>query len=296
MPPHLPNTNLTQIPPACQVCRDAQLNVWGIMGYNGFMIKEGTLVDFQNWFANYAASFKSGDAEFDRNIIVKEEHTKRVCQEILYIGENIGLNKNDLQLSEIMALFHDVGRFEQYARYGTFADHISVNHAEFGAGILREKSVLKDMDEPDQDLILRAITYHNRRDLPQNETKTCLHFSKMLRDADKLDIWQVFAEYYRNGGEKENSVLIHNFPDSEGISPGIYRELVATRIANYVDVKNLNDFKLLQVGWVYDINFTPTFRRIHERSCLEAIREALPQSEQVEQIFSAARRYLDTKI
>ena len=118
----------------------------------------------------------------------------------------------------------------------------------------------------------------------------------MLRDADKLDIWQVFAQYYRNGGEKENSVLIHNFPDTPGISPKIYSELIATRIANYTDVENLNDFKLLQVGWVYDVNYGPTFRRIHERGCLDSIRSALPDSQQVENIFSAARAYLNARL
>ncbi|MFO8101562.1 MAG: diguanylate cyclase, partial [Dehalococcoidia bacterium] len=186
-------------------------------------------------------------------------------------------------------------RFEQFAQYGTFADHISVNHAEFGVEILRQKGVLRDLDEGDQDLILRAIAYHNRRYLPEDETQECLYFSRMLRDADKLDIWNVVTEYYRNAGE-EDSVLVQNFPDTPGISPAIYEDMVNARIANYMDVKNLNDFKLLQVGWVYDVNFPPTFRRIYERGYLDAIRRALPQSEQIEQIFSTAQAYLEARI
>ncbi len=249
----------------------------------------------RNWFADYVATFKRGDEEFDRNIILKEEHTKRVCGEILYIGENLGLSEHDRQLAQIMALFHDIGRFAQFAQYGTFADHLSINHAELGVQILREKGVLADLDESDRDLVFRAIAYHNRRDLPEDETETCLYFSRMLRDADKLDIWNVFAQYYCNGG-KGDSVLVQNFPDTPGISPAIYQELVDTRVGNYMDVKNLNDFKLLQVGWVYDINFPPTFRRIYERGYLDAIRRALPQSGQIEQIFSAAQAYLNTRI
>ncbi len=259
-------------------------------------MEKALVLKLRNWFVDYVATFKKGDEEFDRNIILKEEHTKRVCREILYIGENLGMSEDDLQLAEIMALFHDVGRFEQFAQYGTFVDHISVNHAEFGVQILREKNVLRDIDEPDRDLILRAISYHNRRDLPEDETEICLHFSRMLRDADKLDIWKVFADYYRQEDKKENKVLLQNFPDTPGISPDIYRELMAGRVANYPDVKNLNDFKLLQVGWVYDINFPPTFRRIHERGYLDAIRRALPQSGQIEQIFSAAQAYLNARI
>lgn len=272
------------------------MNVGAIIGYNVLMINEETLTGYKKWFAQYAATFITGNPEFDRNITIKEDHTARVCQEIIYIGRNIGLNDDKLLLAETMALFHDVGRFEQYATYRTFADHLSVNHAEFGVQILRNQGVLDRLDVEEKELILRAILYHNRRDLPEDETEDCLRFARMLRDADKLDIWQVFADYYRHGGEKENSVLIHNFPDTPGISTEIYNELVATRIANYSDVKNLNDFKLLQVGWVYDINFPPTFRRVRDRGYLNSIRAALPDSEQVEKIFLAAQHYLNDRL
>lgn len=258
-------------------------------------METGKLTDYQIWFTQYVAGFKSGEAEHDRNINLKEAHTRRVCDEIRYIGENLGLTDQDLALAQVMALFHDIGRFEQYTRYGTFTDHLSVDHAEFGVTILRKKQVLGDLPEEEQDLILRAISYHNRKDLPTDETETCLYFTRMLRDADKLDIWNVFADYYRNG-QGDNRVLVHSFPDTPGISPAIYDELMEKLTANYADVQNLNDFKLLQVGWVYDINFPPSFRRIHERGYLKALREALPESEQVDRIFDVVRTYLAERI
>jgi HD-GYP domain-containing protein (c-di-GMP phosphodiesterase class II) len=46
-------------------------------------------------------------------LILEREHTERVTEEIINIGKHIGLNDNELNLSEIIALFHDVGRFEQ---------------------------------------------------------------------------------------------------------------------------------------------------------------------------------------
>ena len=54
----------------------------------------------------------------------------QVCKEILNIGEQIELNNDELRLSEVIALFHDIGRFEQYAHYKTFVDRKSENHAE----------------------------------------------------------------------------------------------------------------------------------------------------------------------
>jgi len=81
-------------------------------------------------------------SELQRNVILKEKHTRRVCKEILAIGKGLGLGEEDLGLAELVALFHDVGRFSQYAKYGTFADNKSEDHAALGTKVLREEGVL----------------------------------------------------------------------------------------------------------------------------------------------------------
>ncbi|NQT72013.1 MAG: HD domain-containing protein [Chloroflexi bacterium] len=253
------------------------------------------LQELKSWFVEYVATFKTGKADYDGDIVLKEDHTKRVCQEMLYIGENLDLTKSDLQLAEVMALFHDVGRFEQYARYGTFADRVSVNHAEFGVQILKEKQTLNNLGNEDQELIFRAIAYHNRQFLPKDESERCLYFSKLLRDADKLDIWKVFTDSYIDGANLSKAV-IHGLQDTSGISDTLYNDLIRGNVANYADAKNLNDFKLLQTGWVYDVNFIPTFRRIQERGYLIATRNALPQSAQIDEIFKVTESYLKAHI
>ncbi len=258
------------------------------------MAPENSLQELRNWFEDYVAAFNIKYPD-DVNISLKHDHTNRVCKEIIYIAAALELKDTDLLLAEVMALFHDIGRFEQYAQYHTFADPVSVNHAEFGVEILKEKQILKHFNQREQNLIFRAIAYHNRRDLPENETEQCLFFSKMLRDADKLDIWQVFAAYYISD-KVQDKTPIHNLPDTPGISDPIFQELKARRIANYSDVKNLNDFKLLQIGWVYDVNFMPTFKRIRERRYLESIRAALPESAQIDELFCEAQSYFDTMI
>ena len=77
------------------------------------MISQETVINLKSWFADYVKTFQSGDAEYQRNIDLKEEHTRRVCTEILDIGKSLALNKENLRLAEVIALFHDVGRFEQ---------------------------------------------------------------------------------------------------------------------------------------------------------------------------------------
>jgi hypothetical protein len=55
---------------------------------------------------------------------------------------------------------------------------------------------------------------------------------------------------------------------------------------NLEHVKNLNDIKLLQAGWIFDINFQPARDIIGQRRYIEMIREALPASKKIDDIFS----------
>ena len=118
-------------------------------------------------------------------------------------------------------------------------------------------------------------------------------FTKLLRDADKLDIWRVVTDYYhQNNGERNEAIEI-GLPDTPGISRDVYQDLVGGRIVDFTHLKNLNDFKLLQLGWIYDINFIPTFQCIQKKGYLEKIHDVLPKSEEVEEVFSATQSYLD---
>ncbi|MDO9528461.1 MAG: HD domain-containing protein [Syntrophales bacterium] len=259
-------------------------------------MNEETVAALKDWFSGYVQIFKSVDDDLEQNTVLKEEHTERVCGEILNIGEKLGLHDKDLCLAEVIALLHDIGRFEQYARYRTFVDFHSVNHAEHGIKILQENGVLSGIDESTQKLILQTILYHNRAALPQKETEKCLFFTKLLRDADKLDIWRVVTDYYRRKNGKRNGALELGLPDTPGISDDVYNDLLEGKIVDVTHLKNLNDFKLLQIGWIYDINFTPTFQCIKERRYIEMIRDVLPESKKVERIFSVAQSYLDEQI
>jgi HD superfamily phosphohydrolase YqeK len=249
--------------------------------------------DLKKWFCNYVHTFKTGDDNQQGNIVLKEEHTLRVCKEILDIGEQLGLDEDGLRLSEIIALFHDIGRFEQYAQYQTFVDSQSVDHSLLGVKILEENNVLCSLDEPVQELILRTIKYHNRATLPREETETCLFFAKLLRDADKLDIWRVVTDYYHQKNGKRNGVIEYGLPDTPEISEEVYYNLMNKKMVNIRHVKNLNDFKLLQIGWVFDINFSPTFQRIKTRRYLDLIRDVLPKSKKIKDIFAVAQSFLD---
>jgi hypothetical protein len=260
------------------------------------MINQETVSTLRAWFSDYVKTFRSGDQEHDRNIDLKDGHTRRVCAEIKDIGKSLRLNLEDLFLAELTALFHDVGRFEQYARYGTFSDHKSEDHAKLGVKILQKNDVLKGLDPSTRELILKVIAYHNRLAIPEGETEACVFFTKLLRDADKIDIWRVVTDYYRQVDGTRNGTIELGLPDGPEISDEVCADLKAGRIVRMGDMKTLNDFKLLQMAWIYDVNFPRTFEIVRERGYMEMIRDALPQSEKVAEMYDTIRSYLEERI
>ncbi len=257
------------------------------------VIDQQTLLRLKDWFAEYVRTFKAGDFDYQQNINLKEEHTARVCSEIIDVGKSLDLSQTDLYLAEVMALFHDVGRFEQYARYGTFLDLVSEDHAALGVKVLKKHKVLDKIDPPTRDLIFRVILYHNRAELPEDETEECLFFAKLLRDADKLDIWRVVTDYYHSKNESRNSSIELDLPDNPEISDGVCQDLLAGRIVKATSIKTLNDFKLLQMGWVYDVNFPRTFQIVKERNYIEMILSVLPQTDTVMEVYSKVKSFLE---
>ena len=69
-----------------------------------------------------------------------------------------------------MGMLHDIGRFEQVKRYGTFVDSESIDHAELGITILFEEGLLTqfgDFTPEEQELLKVSIENHNKYRIPE---------------------------------------------------------------------------------------------------------------------------------
>ena len=93
----------------------------------------------------------------------------------------------------LTGLLHDVGRFEQLKRYGTFIDAQSIDHAEFGADILFREGKIRDYieDASEDELLEKAVRCHSAYRVPVQYTAREKRFADLLRDADKIDILKV---------------------------------------------------------------------------------------------------------
>ena len=263
---------------------------------NEYQLTESDLDNLKQWFYRYVQSFYSSDPIVQKVLVLKEKHSLRVCNEMLDIGKKLDLSNASLRLAETMALFHDIGRFEQFTRYQTFVDRKSENHGELGVKVLQQEKALAALDEDSRELILKAISYHNRLSVPEDESHICIYFSKLLRDADKLDIFNLFSTYYYLNPAERSATVELDLPDTPDVSEEVLTNLLDEKMIGTHQLKSLNDFKLMQMAWIYDVNFQPALQMIHERDYLKKIRDTLPASEKIDRIYSQLVSYLKEQI
>jgi len=260
-------------------------------------MQQQQLDGFRVWFDNYVAGFYSDDEFVNANIKLKEEHTHRVCEEMRYLADELGLSEDDRRLAETIALFHDIGRFEQFVRYRTYSDPKSVSHPLLGVDILRETGVLSPLAGDQRQLIEKAVEYHGIKEMPKDIDGRCLLFSKLIRDADKLDVYYTVITYYRQYKEDPGGFKLElELPDEPGYTDIVIENILNEQQTDYQKLKTLNDMKLLQLGWVYDVNFTATLKRISKCGYLKMLIDLLPQTEDIEKVSEKILTYVDRRI
>jgi len=254
------------------------------------------LIDIEKWFKGYVKEFHSEDASFNEAMKLKIAHSIRVEKEIEAIGRSSGLGNGDLDLAKICGLLHDIGRFEQYRRFATFLDTHSVNHAELGIEVVQKADVLQDLSPEDRETVTAAISFHNRASIPPNNPEKHLLHARMLRDADKIDIWKIVTDHYLHPDPLRSGAIELSLPDTPEISPEIEQAILSGEIAKVKSMHSLNDFKLIQAAWVFDLNFRHTFERVRDRGYLEIIRSTLPKTRRIDVLFEAIFAYVSMRL
>ena len=143
-------------------------------------------------FADYTANYNAQDEKLK----LKINHTYRVAGLCDRIADSIGLVGEDRDIAWLLGMLHDVGRFEQIRRYHTFNDANSIDHAKLGADLLFNDGLMEEyvpglLEQPERDLVELAIRQHNTYRLPETLTEREATFCKLIRDADKIDIFKV---------------------------------------------------------------------------------------------------------
>jgi putative nucleotidyltransferase with HDIG domain len=249
------------------------------------------ITNLKDRFNSLAGSFLSDDHICNAHIELKREHTLMVCEEIKSLAEEINLSQEKIRLAYVIALFHDIGRFEQFYRFRTFDDSQSLNHAALSVDIIKSDGYLDSIPENLHELIFRAILNHNIPfyQVPENNETTL--FSKLLRDADKLDILRVVTR-----DDLRKLVEGKDQSDIYEVSDMILRKFQDHQIVTVDLVRSLNDLRLVRIGWIFDINFHATYEKIKERKFLEKLIRLIPKSEKTVEIQSIVQEYMEQKM
>lgn len=140
-------------------------------------------------FMDYASHYDRSNGKIELKIV----HTMAVADVMEKITGLCGFPKEICDLAGVCAVFHDIGRFEQVTQYDTFLDHLSRDHADLGCEVLEQEGFLDFLPEKKQKEVLTAIRNHNKFQIEEGLDDETLLLSRLIRDADKCDIFRVFA-------------------------------------------------------------------------------------------------------
>lgn len=255
------------------------------------------LDSFKRWFDLYTSRFFGEDEYINMHLRVKREHTRRTCEEIVFLAGQIALDEQQQRTAETVALFHDVGRFPQFAEYRTYNDARSVDHARLSVEVLRQEGVLGALRREERQWIETAIAHHGRKSLPAGLNGQALLFAKLIRDADKLDILRIVVQVYQHRRDHPDGMSFESeLPDEPRISPEVLAAVLNGQLVEYTRLRTLNDMMLCQLGWVYDMNFAAALARLRERGLLAELLSFLPATPDIDRLRDKLFTYLDTRL
>ena len=210
------------------------------------------------------------------------------------LSEALGLDGRMCGLAHLCAVYHDIGRFEQLRRYDTFLDHLSVDHAQLGCEVLRSGGFLDGLPEKDRQMVLKAIANHNRLTVEGGLDEETLLLCRMLRDADKCDIFRVFA----TEDPRNTTGVCAEEAGQEKISDAVYESLMAHRCVKKEERVSGLDIWVSFLGFLYDLNFPESLRIVRETSYYKKPFEMLKIKDgethiRMEKIFAEAEAYMD---
>ena len=236
---------------------------------------------------HYISLFNKYVKQFDlknKKIMGKFHHTYRVCEYATDIARSLGMTDDDIILTYVCALFHDIARFEQWKCYETYNDSNSFDHGNVGEKIAKE--ILSDVidDKEVLDIILISVKNHNKIKVEEGLTERQLIFSNIIRDADKLDIMM----------EQANSIN-DNIYD---IKTEIIESINTERLVPNGIVKTDIDTVFRTLSFIFDINYKYSFKFIKEKILENKINllKANIDSDNVDKIKEILKNYIDRKM
>lgn len=233
--------------------------------------------------------------EKDPKAQLKIVHTFRTVENADRIACSLQLDEEQRELARIIALLHDIGRFEQVRRWNDFRDIMTADLAQLGAEILKKNDLIRRfVSGPRYDeLILTCIEKHSAYSAEDIADENTLIHAHILRDADKLDIFRVRAE---------EPLEVIGTLTKEGIEQGsvsddVFNTFMEHRCIRIADKKSDTDSIIMTAAMIFDMHMPETFAMLKERDLPGRVfdRYEFSDSETIKKIRMEADRYIQDK-
>ena len=250
--------------------------------------------------------FESYLANYDRTalkIALKITHTYEVLNSAKYIAESLGLDKENIDLACLIALLHDIGRFEQLKIYDSYDDTKGLDHAGFGIKYLFEENNIRKYVEDDKydSIIYKAIDNHSKLKIADIDSMTeaeKMH-CRIIRDADKLDNYRV--------KEKESFEALFGIGVTEDvagkcdISDKVYKTFKENKLIVNTDRITYMDHWVSYLAFTFDLNFSPSLKFIDNKNYVDILVDRinytnLDTKNKMEDIRKITKDYINSRI
>lgn len=195
----------------------------------------------------------------DSAIKLKRDHSIRVMQKARQIAQSMKLSEEEIDLATIIGLLHDIARFEQYVRFKNYVVISDFDHGDYAVEIL-EKDIRKYIETDEYDNIIKtAIRNHNKYKIEDGLNEKELFFSKLIRDADKLEIFYECVEIFWKGKEE----VINN----SKLSQEMYNTFIQNQMIIIEKDRNYDtiDDMLITLAYAFDINFKESYEILQKQ-------------------------------
>ena len=256
------------------------------------------MIDFrkaQEYFKKYLSSYDLNNGM----IQLKIKHTYGVVSLSEYIAKDLNLSEEDVDLAKLIALLHDIARFEQAKKYGDYRDYKNVDHADLAVKILFEDNLIRNFIEEDiyDSIILKSIKNHNKLQIEKGLSERELLHAKIIRDADKTDNFRVkasdrFEDIFNSSKERlENDIITEK----------IYNDFMSNRIIISKERKTDMDCWISYIAFIFDYNFLSGLKYIKEKNYINILVDRIDYKisdtkNKMEEIRKHAINYIDGKL
>lgn len=253
-----------------------------------------SISEHYNWLETFIQKKIAQNGADPEPLLLKQKH----CRKVFKIARKIveAEKPADARSCLLAALYHDIARFDQYLQYNTFRDSLSIDHGNAGVKLLKCHKVLDRESDQQRRIIYTAILLHNKRSLPPNLSEPYKVPTLLVRDADKLDILRILAEYLSGPGPY-SPVVVQNLPDDPHLYSGQAIAVAKSKKApTYELMKSLNDYRLLLGSWFYEMNLPASQRLYIEQGYGEQLIRQLPDNEIYGEVKFSLLQDLHSKI